>query len=374
VTRADLLVLACVAVCALVGARRGLVVQVLSLAGFVAGALIGSRLAPGLVGDDSTWVPLAGLAGALAGGMLLQGVGGIAAGALRRRMHAGPLRVADVAGGVLAGAGLAVAGAWIAAAIAVQLPSLQLRREVQRSAILPALLDRVRPEDVMAALARYDHLPLLPALPSGLDAPDHRVPDAGPVGTAAASVVRVVGEACGVGVVGSGWPVRPGIVATNAHVVAGQDEPAVEWDGDLHAATPVYVSIADDVALLRVDELGAAPLDASGSPRRERRAFLIGHPDSGPLTVSPATAGAPATIIAPDASGRRVGPRTVVPLRGRLRPGHSGGPVVSVRGRVVAMMFAASGGGAGGFGVPVERVLDGLDRMRGRADTGPCTR
>ena len=78
------------------------------------------------------------------------------------------------------------------------------------------------------------------------------------------------------------------------------------------------------------------------------------------------------TVLAADAYGHGLAPRTVVPIRGPLRHGDSGGPVLDRHGRVLAMMFAANQNGSGGFGIPVEDILAALPRMSGRADAGPC--
>ena len=111
---------------------------------------------------------------------------------------------------------------------------------------------------------------------------------------------------------------------------------------------------------------------ASRSPSGDA-VVLIGYPENGPLTAVPGRAGAPVTALAPDAYGRHIHPRTVVPLRGVLRHGDSGGPVVNRAGRVVAMMFAADEGAgvAGGFGVPLDAIESALHHT-GHVDTGPC--
>jgi S1-C subfamily serine protease len=99
---------------------------------------------------------------------------------------------------------------------------------------------------------------------------------------------------------------------------------------------------------------------------------MIGYPQDGPLTSVPGRAGQPVTALAPGAYGGSVRPRTVVPLRGLLEHGDSGGPVVDRRGRVVAMMFAADRGGGGGFGVPLDAIRGALDSARSRVSPGPC--
>ncbi len=90
------------------------------------------------------------------------------------------------------------------------------------------------------------------------------------------------------------------------------------------------------------------------------------------MTAAAATAGTPLKILTPDAYGRHLRLRTVVPLRGTVQRGDSGGPVVDAAGRVVAMMFAASEDGGGGFGVPVDDVVSALESPLKPVSPGPC--
>ena len=372
----DLLVLGGVALSAFRGAQRGLVATLLGLAGFAVGAIIGSRLAPLLLqgGRHSPWLGVAGLIGALVGGSIVQVGAGAAANALRAHVLHGPLATADTAGGVAAGVVLGLAIAWLVAVVALEQPSLHLRRNVQRSTILPALLRAVPASTVLDALARFDPLPVVPAIAGrALDRPDPAVPHAPGPHDARASVVRVQGTACGLGIQGSGWVVRRGIVVTNAHVIAGEHDIAVQPPtSGTFSAIPIAVDAGNDVAILRVHglplaRLAMAPNDPSGGA-----VALIGYPQNGLLTSAPGRAGDPVTALAPGAYGGNVRPRTVVPLRGRLEHGDSGGPVVDRRGRVVAMMFAAARGGGGGFGVPLQAIRDALASARSRVSPGPC--
>jgi S1-C subfamily serine protease len=77
-------------------------------------------------------------------------------------------------------------------------------------------------------------------------------------------------------------------------------------------------------------------------------------------------------MLTQDAYGKRLLLRTIVPLRGVVRHGHSGGPVVDVEGRVVAMIAAAAREGDGGFGVPTEEIERGLDGDLRPVPPGPC--
>jgi S1-C subfamily serine protease len=373
----DLIVIAWVAVSALLGARRGLVANVLGLAGFAIGAIVGARIAPHLLrgGSSSTWLPLASMIGALVGGSIAQGVTGSVAELLRGKLLHGPFRAVDTAGGLFVGAMLGLAVAWLAAVVALAQPGLGLRRDVQSSTVLPALLRQVPADEVLNALARFDPLPVIPSLADrALPPPDPSVLRSAAARRDQRSVVRIEGVACGLNIQGSGWVLRPGIVATNAHVVAGEDDAEVEVPGGpTLRGVPIAVDAGNDVALLRVPGLRPPPLPlASHSPSGDP-AVLIGYPENGPLTAVAGRAGAPITALAPDAYGRHIHPRTVVPLRGVLRHGDSGGPVVNRDGRVVAMMFAADEGAgvAGGFGVPLDAIQAALHHT-GHADTGPC--
>jgi len=373
----DLIVIAWVAVSAVLGARRGLVANVLGLAGFALGAVVGARIAPHLLsgGSSSTWLPFASLVGALVGGSIAQGVTASVAELVRGKLLHGPFRMVDTAGGLFVGAMLGLAVAWLAAVVALAQPGLGLRRDVQSSTVLPALLREVPADEVLNALARFDPLPVIPSIADrALPPPDPSVLHSTAARRDQRSVVRIEGVACGLNIQGSGWVLRPGIVATNAHVLAGEDGAEVEVPGGpTLRGIPIAVDPNNDVALLRVPGLHTPPIPlASRSPSGDP-AVLIGYPENGPLTAVPGRAGAPITALAPDAYGRHIHPRTVVPLRGVLRHGDSGGPVVNRGGRVVAMMFAADEGAgvAGGFGVPLAAIQAALHDT-GHADTGPC--
>jgi S1-C subfamily serine protease len=376
VSAIDLLVIAAVGLSAFRGAQRGLVATVLGLAGFAVGAVIGSRVAPLLLsgGRHSPWLGVAGLAGALIGGSIVQLGAGTAAHALREHVLRGPLGTADTAGGLAAGVVLGLALAWLVAVVALEQPGLHLRRGVQRSTILPALLHAVPASTVLDALARFDPLPIVPSIADrALDKPDPAVPHAPGPRAAQASVVRIQGTACGLGIQGSGWVIRPGVVVTNAHVIAGEHDIAVQPPpAGTFPAVPIAVDAANDVAILRVrglpsPRLAISPKDPSGGA-----VAMIGYPQNGPLRSVPGRAGQPVTALSPGAYGGSVRPRTVVPLRGRLEHGDSGGPVVDRRGRVVAMMFAADRSGGGGFGVPLDAIQAALASAHGRVSPGPC--
>jgi S1-C subfamily serine protease len=197
------------------------------------------------------------------------------------------------------------------------------------------------------------------------------------VEAAGRSVVRVLGTACGLGVQGSGWVAGNGIVVTNAHVVAGQDDTTVQPGGEGPGldAEAIWFDARNDVSILRVPGLSGAPaLSMNPNAERGAPAAVLGFPENGPYTVRPARVGQTATVVTQDAYGRGPVQRAITSLRGLVRPGNSGGPAVDASGRVVATIFAAARSRTRtGYGVPDSVVREALARARGPVDTGPCT-
>ena len=383
VTTLDWIIVGLVAVFALNGLRQGFVVGLLQLLGFAAGAFAGSRIGPLVLsgGSHSPYAPLIALCGALLLGMTFAVVLQAAGFALRRMMLLPGLRAVDGGLGLLLGAALALGLAWIVGAAALQTPGLDLRRDVQRSKILAQLNAVASPSGrLLNALARFDPLPQLrgPGV-AGLAPPTPAIGRDPDVEAAAAAVVRVLGDACGLSIEGSGWAAGRDVVVTNAHVVAGQDDTVVERRGAGPAldARVVYFDPTDDVAVLRVDGLSAPPLGLAADTSAGTAAAVLGFPRNGPYVVRAARLGRTQSMLAEDAYGEGPVRRPVVGFRGRVEPGNSGGPLVDEAGRVVGTVFASSEGAgpAAGYAVPNAVVAEAL-RSAGNAavETGPCAR
>jgi hypothetical protein len=382
VTALDWIIVVFTVLMALWGYAQGLIVGALSLAGFAAGAFIGSRLGPLLLteGSESPYAPLFALVGALmVGGVLASGLE-LVGFRLRHRLGE-TLGVLDGIGGGALVACIGLGVVWIGGAVALQTPGAsELREPIQRSAILRELNEHLPPSgQILRAFARFDPFPQIEGPQADVRAPDSRVARDPQVRVAGRSVVKVLGTACGLGVQGSGWVAAGGLVVTNAHVVAGQDDTTVQVGGvGSHLdAEAVWFDPRNDLALLRAPGLGGTPtLRLHEDAAQGTSAAILGFPENGPYDVAPARLGSTSTVVSQDAYGRGPVRRSITALRGRVRQGNSGGPLVDGRGRVVATIFAAtvSDDGRSGYGVPDSVVADALDSARGTVDTGPCAR
>ena len=363
------------------GYRQGLIVGVLTLGGFAVGAFLGSRLGPLVLsqGSDSPYAPLCGAIGALlVGALAAVALEGIALALRRRVIRHRLMHHADGAGGAALIGAVALGLAWIFGAVALHAPgTTQLRADVQDSVILREL-DQVLPPTggVLNVLDRVDPAPSItgPATPTAR--PDRKIAENPRVVDAGGSVVRVLSTACGLGIEGSGWAVRPNLIVTNAHVVAGADDTTVTTQSGVELdATAVYYAPEDDLALLRIDsKLPTLPI--SSERQVGAGAAVLGFPENGPYTVTPARIGETRDTISEDSYGRGPIERTITALGGDVRSGNSGGPLVDGHGRVVGVVFAATTAGpAGGFAIPAEQVREAIGHAgAAEVDTGACTR
>jgi S1-C subfamily serine protease len=161
--------------------------------------------------------------------------------------------------------------------------------------------------------------------------------------------------------------------------VAGEADTEVQIGG-LGAGLPARVITfdpRDDIALLRVPGLGVPALGLAPHPDSGTAAAILGYPLDGGFDAEPGRIGQTTVVSTQDAYGDGPVLRSITSLRGRVRPGNSGGPMVDARGRVVATVFAALTGTSrrGGFAVPnalVRTQLAKADGRTGSVATGRC--
>jgi S1-C subfamily serine protease len=361
------------------GYRQGLIVGMLTLFGFATGAFVGSRMAPLVLqqGTESPYAPLlAALGGLILGALVAVALETMALGLRARVIRGRRLHLADGAGGAALVACVALGVVWVFGAVALHAPgTAHLRGDVQRSLIMRSLNELMPPSGpVLNALDRVDPAPSIVGPATPVAPPDPRIAGDADVQAAERSVIRVLGTACGLGIEGSGWVAAPGLVVTNAHVIAGEDDTTVTTgDGVSYDATPVHYDAVNDLAILRTSaelpSLQIAPTADLG-----QTAAVLGYPDNGPYDVAPARFGETRDVISEDSYGRGPIRRSIASLRGEVRSGNSGGPLVDAQGLVIGTVFATTTlGDPGGFAIPDDVVQAALGEVGSEVDTGPCT-
>jgi S1-C subfamily serine protease len=387
-TLADLVILALVALMALQGFARGFIVGAMALVGFAGGALIGSRIAPLLLsgGAHSPYSALFSLGGAvILGGLLASIFEGVARRA-RRFLWLPGLRIVDGLLGSILTAAIGLGMAWITGAVLLQTSSqfnlpASFRHSIARSVILRDLNRALPPSGpVLNALGRIDPLGNVTGRVANVPAPVTGIVYSHGVTLAAASVVKVLGQACGFGVEGSGWVAGPGLVVTNAHVVAGEAATRVLLRG-YGPGLPARVVVFDphnDIAVLRVAGLRAPALRLARQPASGESAAILGFPLNLGFNRQPARLGPTQRTSTTNAYGNPT-VRVISSLRGLVRSGNSGGPMVDDQGSVIGTVFAqitnAPAGQPSGLAVPdrvVRRELARARRARHAVSTRGC--
>ncbi|MHC3000429.1 MarP family serine protease [Microbacterium sp. HJ5] len=347
----DVLVVALLILGLVAGISRGFTGSIGLFLGLVAGGAAAFWLVP-LVNDALPWqqwrpaVVLAATVLLVVGGAA---IGAVLGSAVRRGVDATPLRAIDrvlggVAGTVVAALALSLAGASLAAT------GMPVVSSAVSSSTVLRTIDRLTPAPIATALAELRGFVLdegLPALGDLLEAPSIDIPPvdlADPeLARAAESVARVSGTAfsCGRSSTGTGFVVAPDRVVTNAHVVAGVERPVVELPGvAAREGRIVYFDPIDDLAVIAVDDLGAAALPFSPTLEGGSPAVVQGYPHGGPFTMVGAGVLSVGTVPVPDIYDESAAPREVYALQAPVRPGNSGGPLLTEDGAVAGVVFA----------------------------------
>ena len=376
-TTVDWIALGVIGLAALSGLRRGLVATGLALAGLIVGAIVGSRVAPGLLPDRvSQYSSLVAIGGAVIGAGVLHAVASFAGSIVRGGLRIPGIRQLDSLGGAFVGAAMGAAVVWVLGAAALQIPHQpKIRAYAVDSKIVSALTDALPPSEVLHRLSRLEAIPRLTGAPAGpAEAPDPVILRATAVRAAAASVVRVQGRACGLTVSGAGWTVEPGVVVTAAHVVAGQSKTTVQRGGAGRKlrARVVVLDTRNDVAILLAPGLLARRLPLA-EPDDGAAVAILGFPGNGPFTATAGRVGKTSTVLSQDAYGKGPALRLMTSVRGKVRHGNSGGPAVDASGHVQATIFGQAKDGGIALGVPATVIKAALARIGTKAvSTGRC--
>jgi S1-C subfamily serine protease len=376
----DLFIGIFIVVSVLRGARTGFLAGVFSLVGVVVGASVGSRIAPSLLPDGGNPIYGAGitLGSILAFSVLGEVIARSMGGSIRNRLSSPASATLDGLGGALLGFALALVLVWAVGVFALQSPTLaSLQTVAQDSRILQTLKERMPSGLLTQAVADLQPLPKIRGPEPEVAAPEDNIVNDPDVQAASRRALRVTGTACGYGVEGSAWVAGRNLVVTNAHVVAGETATWVQigGSGQQLPAEVVTFDERNDIAVMRVDGLGLAPLPVAAA-RPGEAAAVIGFPQNGPLDIEPARTGTTERVVSTDAYDNGPVERVVTSFRVYVRPGNSGGPAVDAEGRVISTIFASrTDSQNSGYGVPsriVQRHLQAAASRTNPVSTGGC--
>jgi S1-C subfamily serine protease len=384
----DLVILVALVFAVASGYRRGFWLSLAQYAGLVLGVVVGAALAPVLMDalkiSDSTVRSVGAVLVLIVLGAVGSSVGYWVGEPIRLRLLAHPQsgRIDSFAGAVFSALAL-LSVSWFLGLSLKNVPAPQVSSAIQRSAILrsldsvfpkpPAFLARV--EAIIAGVnfsAAFAGLePIAPSalpLPASVDTPGIR--------HAADETLKIRGFGCGGIVYGSGFPVGPGMVLTNAHVVAGtQGTTVLNPTGRSLAARVILFDPERDIAILYVPKLQLAPINQAAAHSRTQGA-AIGYPGGGGEKVSPAVINGETRAEGRDIYGQNLVVRSIWIMQADVQPGNSGGPLVDLDGNVVGVIFAASTSQPGqAYALTDAEVQPDIDKAQGRTEAvpiGPC--
>lgn len=356
-----LLLLVCVGF-AFSGYRQGFLIGVLSFLGFLGGGILGAKYAPSLHsafgghGNSAVFGLLSVFVAATLGQLLATAIGI----AIRRRITWHPARVVDSLGGAAVSVISVLLVAWLVGTALAHSALTGVARQVRHSAVL-SHIDDVMPDSARTWFSSFRRLLDQNGFPQvfGAISPEHivKVPPPDPkvanskaVQLARSSIVKVTGIAssCRRQLEGSGFVYASEHVLTNAHVVAGVQNPSVATvDGHSFAAKVVLYDPDRDVAVLDVPGLTAPALSFTGPASRGEGAVVAGYPQNGPFRPVAARVRGVEEARGPDIYQSKQVTRQIYSVYAVVRPGNSGGPLLDatlVGGKpaVFGVVFAAA--------------------------------
>jgi len=385
----DWLLVVLVLAYAVSGYWQGFITGAFATAGLLLGGLFGVWLAPVALGDanPSLLVSLGALFIVILSASLGQAVCQFTGSRIRDKITWQPVRAVDAVGGAALSAVAVLLVAW-ALGVAISGSRIGSVTPMVRSSTMLSQVDEMLPQSAGGALQAFNDVVGTSFFPRYLEpfAPE-RIVDVGPgprrllqdpdVARAADSVLKIRGaNECGRGVEGTGFLYAEDRLMTNAHVVAGIDDPEVVLDEDTVDADVVYYNPDIDVAVLAFDSGALPTLAFDRTAVAEDGVAVLGYPQDGPYDVEPARIRSEQRLRSPNIYGDGAVIREVFSLRGQILPGNSGGPIVSSAGEVVGVVFAASvTDPETGYALTADQVAQAAAAgitSSGPVDTGGC--
>ena len=372
--------------------RSGALGSLLSFVGVILGAIAGVMLAPHIVSHISS--PRTKLFAALFLILALVVVGEIAGvvlgRAVRGSINSGGVRIVDSAVGVALQLLVVVVAAWLLASPLTSSDQPTLAAAVRGSKVV-AEVDRYAPDWLRSVPKRMSALLSTSGLPdvlepfgrtpiAAVDPPDASLADSLVVATSRPSVVKIrgVAPACQKVLEGTGFVIAPNRVMSNAHVVAGSDSVTVEAEGKKYDATVVSYDPDADISILDVPNLPQKPLLFADQPAKTGTdAVVLGYPGGGDFAATPARVREIIELNGPDIYKTTTVNREVYTIRGTVRQGNSGGPMINRSGEVIGVVFgAAVDDNDTGFVMTANEVSRQLARIGNTAKvpTGTCVK
>ncbi|MEU9341234.1 MarP family serine protease [Streptomyces sp. NPDC048278] len=381
----DLVLVLVVLVYAASGYRRGLMAGCVSLAGFVGGAVIGVWVLPWvmeLVTRGTATATVVAVLTVLVPAVVGHELAGRLALRLRRELDQGPLRVADGIGGAVANSVAVLIVAWVAASVLGASSSPAVTTAIRDSKLL-GTVQSAMPDTTPAWFSRATSALTEAGFPQVFNPFENEstAQVAKPSGdnvTAAAtnaskrSTVKIEGSSGTQGREGSGFVFAPEHVMTNAHVVAGIDSPSVRIGGvgPTYDAEVVLFDPDRDVAVLYVPQLRAPVLKFDTSAARGNSAVVAGYPQDGNLNLQAATVANKVQATGQNIYNDATVTREIYSIRSTVRPGNSGGPLLTTDGKVYGVVFARStSDDETGYVLTADEVA--TDAARGARATSP---
>jgi S1-C subfamily serine protease len=353
----DLLLMLVILVYAASGYRRGLVAGCVSLAGFVGGAVVGVWILPwvmDLATPGTTAATVTAVLTVLVPAVVGHELAGRLALRLRRELDQGPLRVADGIGGAAANSVAVLIVAWVAASVLGASSSPLVTTAIRDSSLLGSV-QKVMPDTTPDWFSRATSALTQAGFPQVFNPFENEstAEVAKPSGdnvtaraTSAAklSTVKIEGVSGTQGREGSGFVFAAQHVMTNAHVVAGIDHPSVRIGGvgRSYEARVVLFDPDRDVAVLYVPGLSAPVLRFDDSAGRGDSAVVAGYPQDGDLNLQAATVANRVKATGQNIYNNGTVTREIYSIRSTVRPGNSGGPLLTTDGKVYGVVFARS--------------------------------